>query len=405
VRLGYRAGRFRNAYANLPAHATPAKWDACFENAIAVEDCCRLTLFLSEQQHAELIEAVPDDAKSSWPELVNFMADGLSVESGILFPTLKTAVDPDLSPPWFRLDWNDLRLPPRKGLLSGQIAVNDTAERLHVMNLNDVVEIANPATEQPSCVVDASHQDRLEATGLTTWTPAGFLILAIAGEIRKAAPAFVHIPFTEYLLARLHLAFPELVSAVRQKFELPILTAILRNMIEEEVSVRDLATILEAIATAESAIKVDPRRTIAIADVGLFTYLLHSNDAAADFAVRDYTEIARRALSRHIGSKYSRGTNTLVVYLFDAETERRLAAAERLSAEDREQVRTAYYAECAHLPPTAMSPVLLVSRDVRWRLREELSPSRVTVVSYDELPPELNIQPVARISPRFAAST
>ena len=59
--------------------------------------------------------------------------------------------------------------------------------------------------------------------------------------------------------------------------------------------------------------------------------------------------------------------------------------------------------ECGHLPPTAQRPVILTSMDIRRYVRKlleyEFNPP-FSVVSYQELSPELNIQPVARISTR-----
>ena len=52
------------------------------------------------------------------------------------------------------------------------------------------------------------------------------------------------------------------------------------------------------------------------------------------------------------------------------------------------------------LTPTAQSPVILTSLGVRARLRRELEKEfpQLSVVSYQELNPDMNIQPIARIS-------
>ena len=59
--------------------------------------------------------------------------------------------------------------------------------------------------------------------------------------------------------------------------------------------------------------------------------------------------------------------------------------------------------ECGHLPPTAQRPVILTAMDIRRYVRKlleyEFNPP-FSVVSYQELSPDLNIQPVSRISIR-----
>jgi type III secretion protein V len=56
--------------------------------------------------------------------------------------------------------------------------------------------------------------------------------------------------------------------------------------------------------------------------------------------------------------------------------------------------------EVGNLPPTAASPVILTTMEIRKILRvliEKEFPS-LAVLSYQELSPDMNIQPIARIS-------
>jgi flagellar biosynthesis component FlhA len=64
-----------------------------------------------------------------------------------------------------------------------------------------------------------------------------------------------------------------------------------------------------------------------------------------------------------------------------------------------EQVYAALRAELAMLPPTAAVPALLTRDETRRRLAECVRQEfpQTTVVSYGDLPPDCNVQPVARI--------
>jgi hypothetical protein len=72
-------------------------------------------LHLSREQYQQL--AVPTEGEDGkWDGLLSFMHDGLFVELGVHFPTMSVHIDDALRAPWFRCEWNDLRLPPRLGI-------------------------------------------------------------------------------------------------------------------------------------------------------------------------------------------------------------------------------------------------------------------------------------------------
>ena len=124
------------------------------------------------------------------------------------------------------------------------------------------------------------------------------------------------------------------------------------------------------------------------------------------------TEHVRSSLKRYVSHKYARGTNTLVVYLLDTQIEdairtsiKRTSAGTHLALEPdiAQEIVQAVKKECGHLPPTGKRQVILTSKDIRSYVRKlleyEFNPP-FSVVSYQELSPELNIQPVARITTR-----
>jgi len=73
---------------------------------------------------------------------------------------------------------------------------------------------------------------------------------------------------------------------------------------------------------------------------------------------------------------------------------------EGLEEELYTQIATAVRNEMSYLPPTAYIPAILTTDGLRTIVRATLAQEfpRITVVSYSDLPPHYNIQPVARIS-------
>ncbi|MDQ3263115.1 MAG: type III secretion system export apparatus subunit SctV [Myxococcota bacterium] len=316
-------------------------------------------------------------------ELIPFMRDGLFVELGARFPGVRARGNPSLPPGAYQIQINEVPVVTGQATL-GHILVNDTVERLKLMNVSGF-EAINPATRQPAAWVPEQHKEMLEAAGLTTWDVPGYIILHVAAVLRRHAREFVGVQEVQNMLDQLEKAFPAIVKEVIPKVvNLLKLTDILGRLVEEEISIRDLRGILQALAE--------------YGQVEQDNVML--------------TEHVRSSLKRYVSNKYARGTNTLVVYLLDPQIEeavrgaiKRTSAGTHLALEPdiAQEIVQAVKNECGHLPPTAQRPVILTAMDIRRYVRKlleyEFNPP-FSVVSYQELSPDLNIQPVSRISIR-----
>ncbi|QSQ28255.1 type III secretion system export apparatus subunit SctV [Pyxidicoccus parkwayensis] len=316
-------------------------------------------------------------------ELVPFMRDGLFVELGVRFPGVRARGNASLPPGAYQIQINEVPVVTGQATL-GHILVNDTVDRLKLMNIQGF-EAINPATRQPAAWVPEQHRETLEAAGLTTWDVPGYIILHMAAVLRRNAREFVGVQETQTMLEQLEKAFPAIVKEVVPKVVNVLkLTDILQRLVEEEISIRDLRGILQALA--------------------------EYGQVEADNVM--LTEHVRAAQRRYISHKYARGTGTLVVYLLDPNIEeairgsvKRTSAGAHLALEPElaQEIVQAVRSECGHLPPSAQRPVILTAMDIRRYVRKlleyEFNPS-FSVLSYQELSPELNIQPVARISTR-----
>ncbi|HZI14685.1 MAG TPA: type III secretion system export apparatus subunit SctV [Myxococcus sp.] len=316
-------------------------------------------------------------------ELIPFMRDGLFVELGVRFPGVRARGNGGLQPGSYQIQLNEVPVVTGQAML-GHILVNDTVDRLKLMNIQGF-EAINPATRQPAAWVPEQNRETLEAAGLTTWDVPGYIILHMAAVLRRNAREFVGVQETQTMLEQLEKAFPAIVKEVVPKVVNVLkLTDILQRLVEEEISIRDLRGILQALA--------------------------EYGQVEADNVM--LTEHVRASQRRYISHKYARGTGTLVVYLLDPNIEdairssiKRTSAGAHLALEPElaQEIVQAVRNECGHLPPSAQRPVILTAMDIRRYVRKlleyEFNPS-FSVLSYQELSPELNIQPVARISTR-----
>ena len=121
------------------------------------------------------------------------------------------------------------------------------------------------------------------------------------------------------------------------------------------------------------------------------------------------TEYVRAALKRYISHKYTRGQSTLIVYLLDPQIEETVRSSVQhtssgsylaLEPEITQEILAAVRNEVGNLPPSAQQPVVLTTMEIRRYFRKlvELEFPHLAVLSYQELSPEMNIQPIARIS-------
>lgn len=320
--------------------------------------------------HSDLLPQVTTDNAHRGAETMAFLRDGLFVELGLNLPSFRFRSDPSLRPGGFAFKINHVATPPMIGLPPERVLVNDTAEHLALLGI-DAVPTLNPATWQPGSLAGHEHKELLESAGLTTWDQLGYLVLSLAHELRMHAYALVHGRLADHELEKLGTVFPDLERLARARIPLDVLSTVFRDLLRDLVSIRNLPRILELLLEYETTDGREPPT--------------------------DRLTFVRAGLAEQIASMTSRGTATTVVYLLDPEIE--TAVAQR---EDRlpERLGDALHAEMAHLPPTATRPWVLTEDGLRGSVRAILRREfpRVGVVSYSDLPPNHNVQPLARIS-------
>lgn len=314
-------------------------------------------------------------------EMVPMMRDGLFYELGVKFPGIRVrGNETDLAEGTYIIMINEVPL------ISGNISmekvlVNDTVDRLTLLNIKGE-QAVNPANGSECAWIPAQYAEIAEQAGLTTWDAAGYMVLHLSSVLRKNAAEFVGIQEVQNMLEQLEQAFPALVKEVVPKAVSPFqLTDIMRRLVEEEISIRDLRSILQALAEWGQV----------------------ENDTVM------LTEYVRNALKRYISHKFTRGGNTLVVYLLDPQIEETVRSSIQhtqsgsflaLEPEITQEMLTAVRNEVGNLPPTAQNPVILTTMEIRRYFRKliELEFPHLAVLSYQELSPDMNIQPIARIT-------
>jgi type III secretion protein V len=198
--------------------------------------------------------------------------------------------------------------------------------------------------------------------------------------MQRRAADFVGIAETQVLLDQLEQVAP---ATVRQMVPKPLtvtqLSDILRRLVEEGVSARDLKGILEALAQVAHLDK-DPL---------------------------NLTEYVRAQMRRSLTHQFTAGRRELSVHLLDSQIEETIRAAiSRTSAGSFLTLAPAAGRDIVNGVRRALSQtqetdvprVILTQPDIRRFVRKliELDLPEVKVISYAELLPEIAIKPLSR---------
>ncbi|NKI94076.1 type III secretion system export apparatus subunit SctV [Rhizobacter sp. SG703] len=226
----------------------------------------------------------------------------------------------------------------------------------------------------------AEFAEPLRRAGISFMTPTQMLGYHIAFVLKKYSADFVGIQEARALVAELEQRFPDLAKELQRVLPIHKIAEILQRLASEEVSIRNLRAVSEA--------------------------LIEWGQKEKDSVL--LTEYVRVALKRHISHKHSSGQNLLPAYLLAPPVEdavrsaiRQTSAGSYLALDPKlsKQIVEAVKTTVGDLSTSPQRPVLLTSMDIRRYVRKMIEAElyELPVVSYQELTPEINIQPLARV--------
>jgi type III secretion protein V len=227
-----------------------------------------------------------------------------------------------------------------------------------------------PATGRAISRVTEEARSRLELAQVALRRPGELMADHLRAVLRARASSLLGLQEVQGLLEGLEAQAPVLVKEALQKVPLPLLVDVLRRLVQEQVSVRDLRAILEALVAPTT-----------------------EGDASA------LAERCRQALHRYLSHKFA-PTGPLYAYLVDPEVEEALrASGPRGPAPEPERV--AEILEGVRQLSAGGQTVLLTAPDVRRPLRKlcEGAFPDVAVLTYGELDGNLQIRPIGRLAP------
>lgn len=243
-----------------------------------------------------------------------------------------------------------------------------------------------------------------EISGQPTASPAD-IVFVVGSEIAREVERLLDVGYVEHQLAQLQEAFPELVRAATEQYSVGDLTRVLRGLVRENLSIRDMRTILERMLQYDT-ISIDSSKYVVLDD------RLASKQGTPPELVRgweSYREFVRSGLKYYMSYAYAQQPDTLYAYLLDQQLETYLDAVAargrsssvraRLAEGEQETLRDAVWAEVGEVMATSARPVILAAGGTRATLRELIAPELpdLPVMAYSELAPGLDVEPIGSI--------
>jgi type III secretion protein V len=306
------------------------------------------------------------------------MRHALYQDLGVRFPGVHVRTDsPVLDGDEYSIYLNEVPLNRGKVMLN-HVLTNESEETLHRFNVP--FKTSRSSAGMPSIWVEDKYKEILNKAGVKYWTPLEVMILHLSKFYKSHAGDFIGIQEVRAILEFVERSYPDLIKEVTRLVPLQKLTEIFKRLVQEQVSIKDLRTILEALSEWAQTEKD--------------TILL--------------TEYIRSSLKRYISYKYSQGKSVLSVYLLDPEIEdmvrgaiKQTSAGSYLALDpDSVQLILQSMRKMVTPPPAgAQPPVLLTAIDVRRFVRKLIESEfpDMPAVSYQEIIPEIRIQPLGRI--------
>jgi flagellar biosynthesis protein FlhA len=324
-----------------------------------------------------LVGLVEGGSAGGLVERIGLIRRQIAGELGLIVPTVRIRDDLVLDPNAYVIKL--------RGSEIARGTVDPTKMLCMDPNGGEIAVSGIPTTEPvfglPAAWISVADRERGESLGYTVVDAASVLATHLAETIRRHADEILGRPETSQLLEGLKGEQPGLVEElVPGLVNVGDIEKVLQGLLRERIPIRDLSTILEAIADAARSTK-EP----------LFL-----------------TEAVRHALSRAISMKYRSPDGAIHAVALAPELDTRLGASVmvqpgyvglELSGSDSRALIESIDRSLRSLSLQRYQPMLLCTTRIRLALRNltERHLPQLTVLSYEEILPSVSVQVHAQV--------
>ena len=324
-----------------------------------------------------LIPIVDEQAGGGLLRRITMIRRQLALDLGVVLPTVRVRDNLQHAPNAYVVKLRGVEI-ARGTLQPGQFLAMDpgTAE-------GDVpgIDTHEPAFGLPAKWITPAYKERAELLGYTVVDAESVLATHLTELVKRFAPDLLSRQDTQNLLENLRGEYPALVEdLVPTTLTVGEVQEVLQNLLSERVSIRDLVSICETLATQGRVTR----------DIDLLT------------------EYARAALARQISRQYADDGGTLHVITVGPKTEDEIAQAIQQTDHGNQIAMAPWQSqrlvgvvgtEVERVASSGRDPIILCSSRIRLALRRLLERRlpNVVVISFAEVTPQTAVEAVGNI--------
>ena len=317
-----------------------------------------------------LIPLVEDRAGDNLLHRITIIRRQMALELGIVLPTIRIRDNLQLTPNSYVIKLRGIEVGRGELMMHHFLAMNPGTAEDQIAGIAAV----EPAFGLPAQWIEPANKERAEMLGYTVVDPASVVATHLTEVIRRLAPTILSRQDVQLLLNSLKESYPAVVEElVPNLLTVGEIQRVLQSLLAERVPIRDLVTILEAIANQAGATR-DPERL---------------------------TEYARQALARSITAQLRGVDDRLQVITLHPRTEQLLATGLQSESGDliiepvqAQEFLTKLSTQMERVAQFGHAPVLLCSSRLRRPLRRltERALPTLSLLSFSEVAPDTEVQ-------------
>ncbi len=310
-------------------------------------------------------------------ERISIIRRQIASELGVLVPPIRIRDNVRLKPNQYQIKIKGIGI-ASSNLYPGQLlAINPGSVRDKVAGL----EVTEPAFGLPACWIDDNQKSLAEKRGYTVVEPTAVLATHLTEIIRSHAAELLSRQEVSKLIANAKADHPALIDElVPGQMTVGQVQHVLQNLLTEKVPIKDLPTVLEALA--------DHAATIKDTDI--------------------LSEYARHALARNISALCVNDDNGMKVITLDHQLEKLIGDSIQntkqgilaiLPTEVTQKIINEVTMATNEMAIAGYSPLILTSPNIRLAFRRLIAAAlpKVTVISFNELIPNLEVESIKTV--------
>lgn len=302
----------------------------------------------------------------------------IALDMGAIVPVIRIRDNIRLSPNEYKITIKGVTVAEGEIYFDHYMAMNSG----HVEEEIDGIKTVEPYLGLPALWISESQRERAEALGYTVVDPPAIISTHLTEIVRKHIHELITRQDVQTLLNNVKENNPILVDELVPKLMgVGEIQKVLSNLLYENVSIRDLVTILETLAD--------------------YATITRDSDML--------TEYARQALKRSITYMYFEEPNNSTVITLDPQLEQEIMGSVQHSEQGSylaldpmisNKIFEKLKVEVAKLTNMGASPIILTSPIVRLYFKKMVDPvmPELVVLSYNEIDPRTEVQSIGMVS-------